>query len=174
MFRRIGLAISRVFLLGIAAAAHAQDTAKIIDEYVKAAGGAHAISRVLTLSIEGTLTGTGEGNSGTYTFDTKLPNHYYSELIVGGKHIIEGYNGKSAWREDASGNPATMFSQNSVEMQAEAQVANSRLLNLKKNKLAVTLVGHARVRGQDALQVELTTATGVKHELFFDPETHLW
>ena len=60
-----------------------------------------------------------------------------------------------------------------MEMQAEAQIANSRLLNLKKNKLAVALVGHAQVSGQDALQVELTTATGVKHEFFFDPKTHL-
>ena len=64
-----------------------------------------------TLAIEGTVTGIGEGNSGTYTFDTKLPNRYYSELIVGGKRIIEAYNGKSAWREDASGSPVTMFSQ---------------------------------------------------------------
>ncbi len=173
MRRRIHLAILCAFLFRIAAPAHAQDTARTINGYVKAAGGARALSRVQTLSIEGTVTGTGQGNSGTYTFDTKLPNRYYSELIVGGKRIIEAYNGKSAWREDASGNPATMFSQDSIEMQAEAQIANSRLLNLKKNKLGVALVGHAQVRGQDALQVEVTTATGVKHEFFFDPQTHL-
>lgn len=173
MRRRIRLASLCAFLLGIAAPAHAQDAAKIINEYVKAAGGARALSQVRTLSIEGTVTGTGEGNSGTYTFDTKLPNRYYSELIAGGKHIIEAYNGKSAWREDASGNPATMFSQDSIEMQAAAQIANSHLLKLKKNKFGVTLAGHAQVGGRDALQVELTTVTGVKHELFFDPQTHL-
>jgi hypothetical protein len=119
------------------------------------------------------VAGTDDGNPGTYTCDTKLPNRYYSELIVGGTHIIESYNGKSAWREDASGNPITMFSQDSVEMQAEAQIANSRLLNLKANKLNVVLVGHAQVSGQDALQLELTTATSVKHEFFFNPQTHL-
>jgi hypothetical protein len=173
MQRRIHLGILCAFLLGMAAPVHAQDAAKIINEYVKAAGGARALSGVRTVSIEGTVAGTGEGNSGSYTFDTKLPNRYYSELIAGGKRFIEAYNGKSAWREDASGNPATMFSRDSVEMQAEAQIANSRLLNLKKNKVAVALVGRAQVRGQDALQVELTTATGVKHEFFFDPQTHL-
>jgi hypothetical protein len=173
MRRRISLGILCGFLLGIGAPARAQDAAKIVDAYVKAAGGAKALSRVQTLSIEGTVADAGDANSGSYTFDTRLPNRYYSELIVEGKNIIEAYNGKSAWRDDASGNPATMFGQDSVEMQAEAQIANVRLLNLKKNKLAVALIGHAQVRGQDALQVELTSATGVKHEFFFDPQTHL-
>lgn len=173
MRRRIRLVILCVFFAGIAAPARAQEAAKIINDYVKAAGGARALSRVQTLAIEGTVNGTGDGNSGTFTFDTKLPNRYYSELIVGGKRVVESYNGKSAWREDASGNPVTMFSQDSVEMQAEAQIANSRLLNLKTNKLAVVLIGHAQVSGQDALQLELTTATGVKHEFFFNSQTHL-
>jgi hypothetical protein len=173
MRRRIRLGILCVFFAGIAVPARAQEAAKIINDYVKAAGGSRALSRLQTLAIEGTVTGLGEGNSGTYTFDTKLPNRYYSEVILGSKRIIEAYNGKSAWREDASGSPVTMFSQDSMEMQAEAQIANSRLLNLKKNKLAVALLGHAQVSGQDVLQVELTTATGVKHEFFFDPKTHL-
>ena len=169
----VRLAILCALPFEFAAPALAQDASKIVSDYVKAAGGARVLSHVQTLAIEGTVTDTGEGNSGTYTFDTKLPNRYYSELLLGGKRIIEAYNGKSAWREDASGNPATMFSQDSVETQAEAQIANSRLLNLKKNKFAVAFVGHAQVRGHDALQLELTTATGVKHEFFFDPQTHL-
>ena len=173
MRRRIHIATLCAFLLGMAAPAHAQDAAKIINEYVKAAGGARALSQVRTVSIEGTVAGTGEGNSGSYTFDTKLPNRYYLELIAGGKRVIEAYNGKSAWHEDASGKPATMFSQDSVEMQAAAQIANSRLLKLKKNKFGAAFAGHVQVRGLDALQVELTTVTGVKHEFIFDPQTHL-
>jgi hypothetical protein len=179
MRRRIHLGTLCAFLLGIGAPVpvHAQDAAKIVNEYVKAAGGSRALSRVQTISIDGTVTspgqGTSDGISGTYTLDTKMPNRYYSELILGGKSIIEAYNGKSAWREDGSGAAVTMFGQNSVEMQAEAQIANLRLLDLKKNKFAAALIGSAQVRGQDALQVELTSATGVKHEFFFDPRTHL-
>jgi hypothetical protein len=173
MRRRMRLGILCGFLLGMGAPAHAQDAEKIVNTYVKAAGGARAISRVQSLSIEGTVAGAYDGNSGSYTLDTKLPNRYYSEMIVGGKSIIEAYNGKSAWREDPSGSPVTMFGQDSVDLQAEAQIANLRLLNLKKNRVAAAFVGHAQVRGQDALQVELTSATGVKHELFFDPQTHL-
>jgi hypothetical protein len=170
---RIGIAILCALLFGMGATAQAQDAEKIVNSYVKATGGSRALSRVQTLSIEGTVAGADDGNSGTYTFDTKLPNRYYSELIVGGKTIIESYNGKSAWRTEPSGNPVTMFGQDSVDMQAAAQIANLRLLNLKKNKIAATFIGHADVRGHDALQVELTNATEVKHEFFFDPQTHM-
>lgn len=167
--------------------------AKIIAQYVKAAGGAKALGRVQTLSIQGTVngvgpgtssdTGTGSGgsnaadprdaNSGTYTLDTKVPNRYYSEIVLGGKRAIEAYNGKSAWHEDAAGNPATMLGDDSLETQFEAQVTNTRLVDPKKNRLDVLFVGHATVRGRDALQVEVTSATRVKHELYFDPQTHL-
>jgi hypothetical protein len=159
--------------LGMGAHAQAQDAEKIISAYVKAVGGSRALSRVQTLSIEGTVAGADDGNSGTYTFDTKLPNRYYSELVLGGKTTIESYNGKSAWRTDPSGNPVTMFGQDSTDLQADAQIANLRFLNLKKNKVSAAFIGHAQVRGQDALQVELTSATEVKHEFFFDPQTHL-
>lgn len=192
---------------GLCAAARASDAdkdkrnegAKIVAQYVKAAGGAKALARVQTLSIQGTVSrsgaGTGNGNgsgadacatrgggssadardvnSGTYTLDTKLPNRYYSEIVFGGKHLIEAYNGKSAWHEDAAGNPATMVGDDSLETQFEAQVANMRLVDLKKNRLDVAFAGHATVRGKDALQVEVTSATRVKHELYFDPQTHL-
>jgi hypothetical protein len=173
MRRRIWPGILGVFLLGTGAPVRAQDAERIVSAYVKAAGGTHTFIRVQTLSIEGTVAATGDGNSGTYTMDLKLPNRYYSEMVLGEKSTIEAYNGKSAWRVDGSGNPVTMFGQDSVDMQTAAQLANLRFLNLKKNKMAVAFVGHAQVRGQDALQVELTSATNVKHEFYFDPRTHM-
>ena len=199
MRRRIQLPVLCAFLLGISAVAGAQDAAepavprpssattqaaraeaaKIISQYVKAAGGAHALSRIQTLSLEGTAVrsaepaGEGETASGTYTFETKLPNRYYSELLIDGKSFIDAYNGKSAWHEDASGAPATLVSPGSTEMQAEAQIANTRLLDLKANRLTAAFVGQTQVRGKDALHVEVTTAAGVKREFFFDAESHL-
>jgi hypothetical protein len=147
--------------------------AKIISQYVRAAGGARALSRIQTLSLEGTATTSGETNSGTYTFDTKVPNRYYSELLVGGKRFIEAYNGKSAWHEDASATPATLVSPESTELETEAEIANTRLLNLKKNKLAVAFLGHAQVNGKDALAVEVASASGAKRDFYFDPQSHL-
>src|SRR5260370_10506803 len=60
-----------------------------------------------------------------------------------------------------------------MQLEAAAQYYNSRLLNLKKSKITLGLVGHAQVRGKDAVQLAVTTATGVKRQVFFDAQTHL-
>src|SRR6266436_6979434 len=151
---------------------HAQEAGQIVDQYVKAAGGGKALARIQTLTLEGTCT-TDDGKSGTYTLDTKLPNRYYSELLVGEKNLIEAYNGKSAWHRNAAGEIGTLVGPEGMQLEAAAQYYNSRLLNLKKSKIKLAPVGRAEVRGKDALQVEVTTGTGVKRQVFFDPQTHL-
>ena len=150
----------------------AQEPAKIVEQYVKAVGGSRALSKIHTLSLEGTFT-TDDGRSGTYTFDTKLPNRYYLELLVGDQNLIEAYNGKSAWHRDAAGELGTLVGVDGMQLEAAAQYYNSRLVNPKKEKIALQFVRNAQVRGKDALELELTSATGMKRRVFFDPQTHL-
>lgn len=157
--------------VGLSATTHGQDAGKIVDEYVKAVGGKKALERVQSETLEGTFTGA-DGKAGTYTLDLKVPNRYYSELVTGDRNFIEAYNGKSAWRRDAAGGLSTLVGPAGMEMEAAAQIGNSRLTNLKKNKIALAFIGHAEVRGRDTLQVEATTATGMKREVFFDAQTH--
>ncbi len=149
-----------------------EEPGKIVDQYVKATGGSKALGRVQTLTLEGAFT-SDDGKTGTYTLDTKLPNRYYSELLAGDKNLIEAYNGKSAWHQNAAGELGTLVGPEGMQLEAAAQYYNSRLLNLKKNKITLAFVGHAEVRGRDALQLAVTTAAGVKRQAFFDPQTHL-
>lgn len=143
-----------------------------MEQYVKAAGGGRALAKIRTLSLEGTFT-TDDGKSGTYTLDTKLPNRYYMELLVGDQNLIEAYNGKSAWHRDASGELGTLVGPDGMQLEAAAQYYNSRLVNPKKEKMALAFVGTAQVRGKDAQELEITSATGMKRHVFFDPQTHL-
>ena len=152
--------------------ARAQDAGKIVEQYVKAEGGTRVLARIQTLTLEGTFT-SDDGKMGTYTLDTKLPNRYYSELMVGEKNLIEAYNGKSAWHQNAAGELGTLVGPEGMQLEAAAQYYNSRHVNPKKSKIALAFVGHAQVRGRDAMQVEITTANGVKRQVYFDPETHL-
>jgi hypothetical protein len=163
------LTLSGLPLLG---AADAQDANKLVEQYLKAAGGSQALGKIQSLKIEGTIAG-GDGRVGTYTLSVKAPNRYYSELVVGGKSSIEAYNGKSAWRQNAAGEIATLVGPEGARIEAAAQYYNSRLVNAKKSKLSVAFVGHAPVRGKDALQIEVSGATGVKRQVFFDPQSHL-
>src|ERR1700687_3122875 len=161
-----------LILTGRTHTARAQDAGKILEQYMKAAGGTRVLARIQTLTLEGTFT-SDDGKLGTYTLDTKLPNRYYSELMVGEKNLIEAYNGKSAWHQNAAGELGTLVGPEGMQLEAAAQYYNSRLVNPKKSKITLALVGHAQVRGRDAMQVEITTATGVKRQVFFDPQTHL-
>src|SRR5712664_936851 len=166
------ITVVAITLTGGTCPARAQEAGKIVEQYVKAAGGGKALARIQTLTLEGAVTSDG-GKMGTYTVDTKLPNRYYSELMVGEKNLIEAYNGKSAWHQNPAGELGTLVGPEGMQLEAAAQYYNSRLVNPKKSKIALAFVGHAQVRGRDALQVEITTATGVKRQVFFDPQTHL-
>jgi hypothetical protein len=172
MRTRLHLAFLALILIAGACPVRAQEAEKIVSQYVKAAGGGRTLAKIQTLTIEGTFT-SDDGKTGTYTLDTKLPNRYYSELLVDEKNLIEAYNGKSAWHQNAAGELGTLVGPEGMQLEAAAQYYNSRLLNPKKSKMALALVGHAQVRGKDALQLEVTTATGMKRQVFFDPQTHL-
>src|ERR1700758_4231936 len=152
--RRLLRFASIVFILAFVRSACAQEPAKIVEQYVKAAGGGHALSKIRTLALEGTFT-TDDGKSGTFTLDTKLPNRYYLELLVGEQNLIEAYNGKSAWHRNAAGELGTLVGPEGMQLEAAAQYYNWRLVNPKKEKMALAFVGHARVRGKDALELEV-------------------
>jgi len=166
--------------------AYAQDANKIIDQYQKAAGGSKTLSRITTLTIEGTFTSADGAKSGSYTFDIKSPNRYYSELNVEtgvdvdasqpkleARHLIEAYNGKSALHQAASGAVSSLLGPEALQMEDAALYYNLHFNNLKKNKIGVALIGHADVRGRDTFQIELTSPAGLKRNVFFDAQSHL-
>ena len=165
-------ALTIAFYLGFTPTARGQDAVKIVEQYVKAAGGSKALSKIQTLTLEGTFAAD-DGKSGTYTLNLKLPNRYYSELLIGEKNLIEAYNGKSAWHQNAAGELGTLVGPEGMQLEAAAQYYNSRLLNHKRSKITLAFLGHVQVRGKDALQLELTTAAGMKRQVCFDPQTHL-
>jgi hypothetical protein len=173
MRRVLCLPLLASFLAFSASFAQAQDPAKIVADYIKASGGSRALSKIQSETLEGAFNNPSDGKPSTYTFSLKLPNRYYSEFVLGDKPLIEAYNGKSAWHQSPSGELSTLLGQQGQQLEAASLYYNSRLLDLKKHKLAIAFIGHAQVRGRDALQLELTTTSNIRRELFFDPQTHL-
>ncbi len=159
--------------LALAGNAFAQDANKIIDQYLKAAGGSKAMARIQTLAMDGAFSQGPEEKPGTYTFRAKLPNRYYTEIQSEGKTLIESYNGKSAWHQTETGEIGTLLGPQALEMEAAAEYYNTRLQALAKKKIGASFQGHAQVHGRDALEVRLTYPTGVQWEVYFDPQSHL-
>jgi hypothetical protein len=166
-------AVTAILIFAITTPVRAQDAGKIVGQYIKAQGGSKALTSIRTLTIEGMLTNEADTEQGTYTLVTKFPNRYYSELIVRSQSIIEAYNGKSAWHRNEAGEIASLLGPEAVQLEAAGQYYCTHLLNARKSKIGMGFVGHTSVRGRDALQIEVTTPSGVKRELFFDPQSHL-
>lgn len=152
---------------------NAQNAQKIVDQYLRAAGGAKALSRLQTVTLEGTITSSSTGKSGTYAFITKFPNRFYSELIVGGQHFICSYNGKSPWSQGTSGDAVTLLGPEALQLEAAAQYYNSHLVNAQKKKFTLAVIGHESVGGRDATQIEVTSPNLQKRQVFFDAASHL-
>lgn len=166
---------SVLFLLCLASGvpAFAQEPGKLIDQYVKATGGSGKLAKLQTLSLEGSLTRVSDGKTGTFTLDCKAPNRYYLEIIAGEQPEIVAYNGKSAWHLSSPGEAATLLGQDALQVEAASFVANSHLLNLKKNKIGAAWIGPAKVGGHDTVEIEITMPTGVKRQFYFDASSHL-
>jgi hypothetical protein len=156
-----------------AGACRAQEASKIIEQYVKAAGGGKTLAKVQTFAVDGAVRSGDQGEAGTYTFRSKLPNRLYTEFRSAGKTTIEAYNGKSAWQETGTGAISTLLGSQSVEMEAAAQYYNARFLALSKKKIAAVYKGSVAMRGRQTFQVELTNASGVSRQVFFDQSSHL-
>ncbi|HXH66349.1 MAG TPA: hypothetical protein VNI81_04060 [Candidatus Limnocylindrales bacterium] len=173
MRKSILLALPLVFGMMLGGPARADDAKKIIDQYLKAIGGSKAVSRLQTLTIDGSVAVIGDAPPGTYTFKVKRPNRFYTELRANGDTLIESYNGKSAWHQAANADIGTLLGHDALEMESAAQYYNARLESLAKRKVGVAYKGESLVRGRPAQELELTYPTGVQWRVFFDLETHL-
>ncbi len=145
----------------------------ILHSAEKAAGGSKALSLIKTITLEGSILSKDSTPTGTFTFNLKLPNRYYMELVAGDKSFIDSFNGKSAWRQNAAGEMNTLVGPEALQLEAAGLYYNSHYVNLKKNKLVVTYVGTAKVHDRDADEIGVASFSGAKRQLYFDAQTHL-
>ena len=81
-----------VLLLALSSPCMAQTPRKIIDEYLRAEGGAKAMAKVQSLTIAGSLREESTDTNGSYSLITKSPNKFYSEIVIEPQHTIAAYN----------------------------------------------------------------------------------
>ena len=162
-----------VLLLALSSACLAQTPQKIIDEYLRAEGGAKALAKIQSLTIAGSLREESTDTNGSYSLITKAPNKFYSEIVIEPQHTVAAYNGMSAWGQAANGAPRTLTGSEAVESEATSRYLNGHLASAKKDKLGEKFAGVENVRGRQAYHVELLLAPQVTRDVFFDTQTHL-
>src|SRR5262249_26959285 len=146
---------------------------KVIEEYLRAQGGAKRIAQIRSATIAGSLTEEGTGKTGSFSVITKAPNRYYSEIIAGSDHVVEAYNGMSAWGQFPEAGVRTLTGKAAKDAEAAGRYRNSRLADVKRDKIGVEALPMDKVRGRDAHHLKVTLGPGMQREVFFDTQTHL-
>lgn len=155
------------------AVAEAQTAQKVIDDYLRAAGGSKALAQIRTETIAGSLTEPSSGRTGSYSLLVKAPNQFYSEIVIEPDRNVEAYNGMSAWGQSPGEGARTLTGEAAKEAEAAGRYWNSRLLDLKKDKLTAQLLGVEKIRGRDAYHILVRLGPGSAREVFIDIRTHL-
>jgi len=148
-----------------------QTPEKVVEAYLRAAGGAKAVGQIRDATIAGSLADE-SGKTGSFSLITKAPNRYYLEIIDGPDRAVEAYNGMSAWGQDGEG-LRTFTGAPAREAEAAGRYWNGRLVDAKKAKIAMQWAGMEKVRGRDAVHVKLTLGAGLARDVFFDSASHL-
>ena len=163
-----------VFLLtAIPALCLAQTAQRVIDDYLRALGGAKAAAKIQSAVLAGSLSEKATGKTGSFSLMTKAPNRFYAEIIAGSDRFVEAYNGMSAWGQDPSEGARTRTGAATNEAEATGRYWNNHLADLKKAKISVQLAGMEKVRGRDASHVRVLLGPGLTRDVFFDAQTHL-
>lgn len=156
----------------LAASANAQSADKIVDRYINAVGGKHALEKIVSASITGTVT-LADGRSGTFVQETKRPNRLHIGMAWGDGRWSSGFNGRSAWQDDQRDGLRTLMGRPAANVRAEAAYANRDVLIADGERRRLTLVGKDEVRGRPVFVVDVMTLDVFQRTLFFDAETYL-
>lgn len=108
----IKYAITVTLVFGILPLITAQTVEEIIDKHIKAHGGIEKWEEVESMKITGKFTAFSIEDD-FLAIKTK-DGHYYSELSLGDKRVIEAFNGKSGWTVDPW--HEILFQENSTKM----------------------------------------------------------
>jgi len=166
------LTLMTILSVSLGAQDRARNAGKLVDAYVRAEGGARRLAQQRTVEFQGTVTDAESRATGSFKMIIERPSRLYREFSIGSQKVREAYNGKSAWREDASG-LRTLTGAAGSELETEAHFRNQRFVGYKKDGERVQWLGDATVRGHAAQEVEVITPTNIRRQVYFDTPSHL-
>lgn len=157
-----------VAILWAPAAAAAPSADKVIARYTKAQG-KKALRRVTSTTVVGSVAGDGTGRR--FRQQLSEPDRFRQEIEGSGAVDAEGYNGKSAWRCNASG-VRTLVDLDAQHARLHALLANARFQELSRRRVAARALGESVVHGRRASVIEFALE-GAKERVFFDATSGL-
>jgi hypothetical protein len=174
----LGLALVAIVVFGQTMPLRADDRADaiaVLDEAIKAHGGADALAKAQN------YTRTGKGTAGeakvTSEQSVSLPDRsrLAVDLEIGGNkiHVVAVVNGDKGW--ESSGGPATEMTATRVrEMKEEGYVLwATTLVPLKMDSVNLKLLPESKVDGKAVIVLAASSKGKPDLRLYFDKESHL-
>ena len=149
----------------------AQDADKIIDNYIKAIGGAEKLSAITTMKMIGESEGP-RGKSGL-TMIQKAPNKNKMLINAMGTEMTMAFDGETAWMINPwAGGAPTKMEGDQAKMIPQDELENP-FLNYADKGHTVKLLGEEDVDDETHYKVRLTTKDGKEMVYYFHAESSL-
>jgi gas vesicle protein len=167
------LFFAELLFASIPAILFAQSPQRLVDDYIKALGGVKALRSITSTTLTGRIVDHTKNETGSYRLHLKAPNQIYTEILWPRTRWSEGFNGKSAWRQDPDTGLSTLTGPEGTRLKTIAAFRNDHLLSSKKEKTRLRFLGREEVNGSVVNAIEVTTRAGLKYTLCFDLKTSL-
>jgi len=172
---RLGLLL--LVIAGAAQASFAQtkklpSAEKIVDNYLKAAGGKKAAAALRDATYEWIVQLNTEP-IGTARTQRKAPASERWELTFGNGQLISGTNARSAWEVGLDNHLRTLTGLESAAAKLRASLDSSRLINFKKANVLARVVSLGDLASEPAYIVEFSTRSGARFRYYFSVKTSL-
>jgi sugar lactone lactonase YvrE/outer membrane lipoprotein-sorting protein len=176
MLKRFTLILMLSFCaLSVGGASTGQTLDEVLDRYLRAIGGAEAWRSVTSIRWQGTLVIDPPGVEGSISTMVRRPDKARVEFVLKGTTGIQAIDGDAAWWHSplmGAPEPAAAPATTQAQLRQTADL-DGPLVDWKKSKHSLKLIGESEDDGHAVIELELTLATGKRMRFFLDAGTYL-
>jgi len=168
----VGIVATLCLMPGVAAA---QTVDEIIAMNLRSKGGLDKIKATKTVRMTGTLVARDVGGQevkGTMTMVAKRPNLMRRDAEVGGRRIVNAFDGKMLWMDIGTAPPQQVPTTQNAYAAQDAEF-DSVFVDYKEKGYKIELVGKETLDGTPVYHLKVTKKGGPPQDYYLDAETGL-
>ena len=145
---------------------------KVVDSYLKAAGGKKRLAAVRDATYEWTINLKDQPVGIAKTL-IRAPASVRTEMIFGNGQLTAGANSRSAWKRGLVGEIQTLTDAEAAAARLQAVLDASHLVDIKKSNVLARVLSIKNVEADQAYVVEFSLRSGARLRYLFSTTTKL-
>jgi len=145
---------------------------EILEKSIEASGGRAAREKIVSSVLKGEMEMGAQAMRGTIEIYSKAPNKRLTiTRIEGLGEVRQGFDGKTGWRKDPSGNVSDITGPQLALLEREATMNGE--LNWRQLYEKVEVAGKGKVENRETWVLKITPKAGLPMVRYYDAETFL-